>query len=865
MLGRVTSEPAAPTTRTCTLVFTDMEGSTRLLARLGDRWAALLARHHEIVREVGDLHAGEQVDTQGDAFFLLFDRAPDAAAFAAEVNRRLADEPWPDGARVRVRIGLHTGTVEFGPTGPVGMDVHKAARVSSAAHGGQVVLTEPTRASLPDAELRNLGRHRLKDVPEPVQLWQLAAPGLTAEFPPLRSLDARRLLLPPRDQPLLGRDDELADLDRLLDGGARLVTVTGPGGAGKTTLAVEAARRAASGSRDGVVFVPLAGVQEVDDVLPAVGAALSIEPSDDPVASLAQALDGEGLLLVLDNLEQVLDVGPRLVALTDRTAGLRLLVTSRAPLGVRAEQTLPLDTLGVPTDDGLEEVAASPAVQLFVARAAAVRPGFAVTAGNAADIAALCRHLDGLPLALELAAVRLRTLEPRSLLLRLQESTALLRSTARDADPRQRSLQATIDWSVDLLPADVRALFSGLGCFAAGWSAERLEQVATARGLDPVDALDALDVLVEHSLVRPPGADGRLRMTVPVRDAARARAAADGTQGEWAAAHLEVYAGLAMQVTLASFVPPELSAEVEDLRLALRTAQTVDSAQWASLVGFGFEWLAGQNGAAATEAEVRAALALPGLPNLTRGLLLDAAARLAVYRGRWVEGVKLQDQAVETWRHADEPLGLARSLVYRAMMGSAEDDVDAWCDEATTLLIEDGHGDLIHYALWARAQGMVVRGDVAAAAAVLTELDALPPGDATDSRRRGLHLHFTADCHLLLGEGRAAVEAYGRALRNALGEGLLSQCITELEGMAQALVLEGRLALAYEVVLGAVALRESLGGGPLLPWWQARVDRDVLAPAAELPDAEREACRRHAQERGPEGTVALGLELSAAG
>ena len=184
--------------------------------------------------------------------------------------------------------------------------------------------------------------------------------------------------------------------------------------------------------------------------------------------------------------------------------------------------------------------------------------------------------LDGLPLALELAAVRLRTLEPRPLLLRLRDSTALLRSTARDADPRRRSMQATIGWSVDLLPADVRALFAGLGCFAAGWTAERLEQVATAKAADPADALDALDVLVEHSLVRPPGGDGRLRMTVPVRDAARARATAEGTQAGWAAAHLGVYAGLAREVSQASFVPPELAAEVEDLRLALRTARAAD-------------------------------------------------------------------------------------------------------------------------------------------------------------------------------------------------------------------------------------------------------------------------------------------------
>lgn len=854
---------AATTSRTCTLVFTDIEGSTTLLTRLGTQWAAVLGRHHEIVSEVVSATEGDVVDTQGDAFFLLYGEAPAAVEFARRVTHRLDAEPWPDGAQVRIRIGVHTGTVELAPTGPVGLDVHKAARVASAAHGGQAILTASTRERLTDVDLLDLGLHRLKDIPTPLQLWQVTAPDLADDFPPLRSLDARREAVPDSPRRLLGRANELDRLCGQLADGARLITVVGPGGVGKTSLALEAARRRLGESSAGAAFVGLAPETRVDGVIPRIAAALGVDVGDDAAADLGAALAKERLLLVLDNLEQVPGVGSVLGELLDRTAAVQVLATSRTPLDVRAEQVLWLDALGLPQGDDVADVSDAAASRLFAARAADARPGFVLDAANAADVAALCRHLDGLPLALELAAARVRTLTPHDLLRRLRDSTQLLRSSTRDVDPRQRSLQATIDWSVELLPEPARDLFAGLACFAGDWSLERLEQICTAYGFDD-DVMDLLDVLVAHSLVRPIDTGDRLRMSVPVREAAERRAADAGTADSWARAHLAAYLGLAQAAIEHPGVPPWVEHEIDELRRAVRTARAEDPMQWALLVGLINEWLGGGRD---VMDEVSAALALPDLPDFVHARLLEASARLAVMHGRWADGIASQDAAVAAWRRVGHTLGLAGALCGRAMIAGPDDvEAVAWCDEAAELIAGSGRQDLAQYPLWARAQIMVQRHDVAAASQVLAQLQSMPPGPVEDVRRTVGTLHFTADCHLLLGDGRAAVEAYGRALRHASTRGLLAQCVVELEGLAQALAVDGDLASAFEVLLGSATLRASVDGVPDLPWWRAMVDQTVADPAVTRLDLDqRFAAESRVNARGAEGAIEHGLQLSRPG
>jgi hypothetical protein len=406
---------------TVTLLFTDIEGSTRLLHELGDGYAAVLDDHRRTLRTAFSAHGGVEVDTQGDASFAAFSRASDAVAAAARIQRGLADGP------IRVRIGLHTGEPLLTDEGYVGVDVHRGARVCAAGHGGQVLLSQPTR-DLVDADVRDLGKHRLKDLLEPERLFQLGA----GEFPPLKTLDWTNL--PVQPTPLVGRERELADAAGLLRE-HRLLTLVGPPGTGKTRLAAQLAAELAD-EFDQVSWVALQDVLDPELVEPTIAQTVGV--TDD----LAGHLRDRHALLVLDNLEQVIACGPRLNALVAGSSEVRLLATSREPLHVTLERSYPVSPL--PEDD---------AIVLFCERASAVRPGFKANGG----VAEICRRLDGLPLAIELAAAWVRVLTPEALLGRLEERLPLLTGGARDLPDRQRTLRSTIAWSYDLLDLPSRA------------------------------------------------------------------------------------------------------------------------------------------------------------------------------------------------------------------------------------------------------------------------------------------------------------------------------------------------------------------------------------------------------------------------
>ncbi|MGH3139576.1 MAG: ATP-binding protein [Gaiellales bacterium] len=502
---------------TVTMVFTDIVGSTALVFDLGDRYEWLLAEHRRAVREIVARHDGMEVDTQGDAFFLVFRRASDAVAAARDVvGASGEDEP------VRVRIGVHTGAPARVEEGYVGIDVHVAARIAAAGSGGQILLSRQTRGLVPDEPVRDLGAHRLKDVGE-VQLYQCGH----ADFPPVRSL-GRSNLQPPRE-PLVGRVAELDDLQSLVEGGARLVTLTGAGGIGKTTLARRLAAGLADRFVDGVWFADLSAVAAADLVEPEVATLVGAH------AGVADHVQAGDVLLVLDNFEQVLDAAPIVGGWLERCPGLVLVVTSRESLRLSGEHEYPL----TPLDD-------TTAVELFVARARAVVPRFEE---NADELLQLCRRLEGIPLALELAAARVKLLTPGQLITRLDQRFSVLTGGARDLPARQRTLEATIAWSYDLLDAGEQELFAHLAVFAGGWTLEAAEEVA---GAD----LDRLQSLVAKSLVR--FDDGRFRMLETIREYAIARLAEMLTAPALHRSHAAHYGALA------ALAAPKLTGRDQD-------------------------------------------------------------------------------------------------------------------------------------------------------------------------------------------------------------------------------------------------------------------------------------------------------------
>ncbi len=498
---------------TVTFLFTDIEGSTRLVQELGERFRPVLEMHHSILRGAIVAHQGVEVSTEGDAFFAAFPSAVHAVGATIDAQRGMAAADWPDQLGIQVRMGLHTGEAELGGDNYLGIDVNRAARIAAAGHGGQVLLSNSTRAlvesALPeDVRLRDLGEHRLKDLRAPVHLSQLVIAGLPDEFPPLRTLDApappTNLAAP--ENALIGRDRELAELSTLL-AVSRLVTLTGPGGIGKTRLSVELGRQALGRFSHGVFFVQLETFIDTSNVAVAVGQAIGARPPGqrEPDEALFDYLADRELLLILDNLEQLSGAAPFVARLLARAGRVRSIVTSRTPLHLSAEQEYPVSPLAVPDPEasvGLEVLARVAAVALFVERARRARPDFRLTDDNAAAVAAICRRLDGLALAIELAAARVKVLSPGMMLARLDQAIPMLSGGSLDLPERQRTLRAAIDWSCRLLSPNEQILFRRLTVFSGGWTVEAAERVAAPAGELGLDTLDGLTALVDQSLVR---------------------------------------------------------------------------------------------------------------------------------------------------------------------------------------------------------------------------------------------------------------------------------------------------------------------------------------------------------------------------
>jgi predicted ATPase/class 3 adenylate cyclase len=726
---------------TVTFVFTDIEGSTRLADTLGPAgYGDVLERHRRILREVWDRHGGVEVGTEGDSFFVVFGLPTDAVAACADAQRALAAAAWPDGISVRVRMGVHTGLgVVVGGT-YVGHDVNRAARIAAAASGGQVLLSDTTRAlvasALPaDTRLRDLGEHRLKDLrPEPIA--QLGVDGLPDDFPPIRSLDARPNNLPVQLTSFVGRERELEESRALLER-TRLLTLTGPGGTGKTRLGLQLAASLAD-TFDGVCFVALEPVSDPALVPPAIATALGVGDGgrESAMDRIVDRIGSRRVLLLLDNFEQVVEAAPSVAELLRRAPAATVVVTSRAVLRVSGEQEYPVPGLPVPPDlrglspedrlnlpaelrNGVDATMLSQyeSVRLFIARALAVRPSFSVTNDNAPAVAEICTRLSGMPLALELAAARLKLFTPEQILARLGRQLDLLAGDMRDLPDRQRTLRGAIAWSFDLLDEGHRRLLERASVFAGGFDPEMAEKICGPGEELGLDILDGLAALVDHSLV---GTDmrsdePRFVLLETIRAFARERLEARGEAATIRRRHAQAFQALV------SAAAPNLSGsdqrlwldrierDHDNVRAALDWAISYPEPDIAMQISWCI-WRFWQKRGHLNEARIwlERVLAEPWSrqDKVRRAKVLEAAGGVAYWQGDATRAGPAYAEALAIWREIGDKTEIANALYNygfcdviqsaagRDVLGRSLEDVLATLEEARAIYEElgDEHG-----------------------------------------------------------------------------------------------------------------------------------------------------------------------------
>ena len=810
--------------RTVTLLFSDIEGSTRLLHEVGvERYGTALEDHRRLVREAIASAGGTEIDTQGDSFFVVFARAEDAAQAAIRIQRSIADQDWSESAAIRIRIGIHSTAAHVNEGSYVGIGVHRAARICSAGHGGQVLLSNATAELLRDADvpvgLIDLGLHRLKDLAEPEHLFQLAADGVADRFPPIRSLANRPTNLPRPLTPLVGRQRELDDIGAVLERAeVRLLTLTGAGGSGKSRLALEAAARALDKYADGVFLVRLAPVTDSALVLPTIAEALGI--SESAGQSLSAYLSSRQLLLVIDNVEQVVDAGPELAELLAVAPGVRMLLTSREPVHISAEHVHAVEPM-VPDD----------AVAFFAERAAAALAGFTVTDDNRDAVEEICRRLDGLPLAIELAAARINLLPPRAMLSRLSDRLTLLTGGRRDQPSRQRTLRDTLAWSHDLLTDAERDLFARLSVFAGWFGLDAAETVCGA-------GIETLGALVDRSLVRRRG--DRFGMLATIREYAAEQLASHADAEAVRDQHAAFFEAVAERAHAerhqrTSEMADALALDHDDVREALDRLSRSDPRRFAHLTGLvGWFWHA-RSHFAEGRARVKAALAKELDAAEDHARLLSAATELAAWQGDAVAAEAFGNQALAAWEMLENGMEIALvqyDLGWAAFF-AGHDEAARGRFEASLEILEP-HGDdvLSNRAKLGLLQVLVAIGDVATVRRLGPE--ALEVSRVLGDRwSEHFAHHFLGDCALIEGDMTEAEHRYRLSLEAAWETGDQVESCYELQGLAMAAAGSGRADRALRLASAASSNISKLGVESIPPFWTALVDRHVgLARAA---------------------------------
>jgi predicted ATPase/class 3 adenylate cyclase len=751
-------------TGTVTLLFTDIEGSTKLLHELGECYGDALAEHRRVMRQAFARHGGIEVDTQGDAFFVAFPAAADAVLAAEEAQRDLCAGP------IRVRMGLHTGEPRVTQEGYVGLDVHRAARIAGAAHGGQIVMSKTTRDLVDgDARLHDLGEHRLKDLLDPEWLFQLGSD----KFPPLKSVSATNLPLPTNR--LIGRDSDRARLrELLLDNDARLVTVTGSGGTGKSRLAVQVGLDLLEEFPNGLFFVELAPFADPQFVVPELARILGVrESTREPLLeTIAQSLRDKRLLLVIDNFEHLLEAAPALTTLLRSAAELFVLATSRERLALSGEHEYPLLPL-----------AEASAVSLFVERAQAA----GVDVAPNEPVGEICRRLDGLPLALELAAARVKLLSTEQLLRRLERRLPLLTGGPRDAPARQRALEATIQWSYDLLDEREQRNFASLAVFASEFELEAAEEVC---GLE----VDELASLLDKSLLRRTEA-GRVFMLQTIREFALARLADSRDEAELRRRHGAYHVEWLRSSGLSwweggstdwRFAAREKSADLRAaLSWALESQPELGVELASSLQGFWFVDGSWSEGAGWFK---KALAHSEELAPAVRAKALGGASEFARFRHEHERALALKREAVDLYRTLDDPATLAallKDLGETAMMLGDHSAAEKYVREALSIREELGDAGGLGHAL-------AGCGEVAMAQSRFDEAAACFERAIACSQETGAQWDAAAAMHSLgevarrCGDAERAAALFARALEVGLGldaPPLIGECIEGLAGV----------------------------------------------------------------------------------
>ncbi|MGI9179834.1 MAG: ATP-binding protein [Longimicrobiaceae bacterium] len=865
---------------TVTFLFTDIEGSTRLWERSQERMQSVLARHDALLREGIERQGGYVFKTIGDAFCAAFPAAPEALTAALHLQRALSGEEAL--ASLRVRMALHTGAAEQRDGDYFGPPLNRVSRLLSAGHGGQVLLSEVTQGLVRDAlpvgaNLRSLGEHRLKDLTRPEHVFQFTAPDLLSDFPPLRTLEARPHNLPLQRTPLIGREQELRTLTQmLLREEVPLLTLTVPGGTGKTRLALQAAAELLEQFEDGVFFVGLAPLSDPALVPSAVAQALGVrESAERPLAeTLPEYLRERQLLLVLDNLEQVTGAAPFVSRLLASAPGVKVLATSRVPLHLRGEQEHPVPPLSLPDPKRLpplERLTQYETVRLFVERARGVKPNFTVTNENAAAVAEICHRLDGLPLAIELAAARVRILPPQALLARLQNRLALLTGGARDLPERQQTLRGAIEWSFELLGEEERVLFRRLAAFAGGRTLEAIESVCNADG--GLDVLDGVSSLVEKSLLRQEEDaedEPRFVMLETLHEYASEKLQESAEAEEIRSRHAAFFLALAEEAEPQLTGPEQgrwlarLEVEHENLRAALRhLLQSGDAERAGRLAGAlwsfwrqrghlreGRDWLA-------------QVLASEHLSPRTRARALSAAGVLAWNQQDYAAAGPHFEQSLSLWRTLEDTSGIARALNGLGIVASEQGDLaraEALFEEAATRWRAAGEKWALTMVLNNLGEIARQRQDHARAEALYRESLALAR-ETGDLRVASIALANLGDLARQQGDLSGAGARLRESLQLALEAGSSSQATDVLSILAQVESARRQWERAARL-FGAVEAHLRSVGSNVPPEAREAYERDLSATRAALGGSAWERLAQQGAAMNLEEAIALALQES---